>query len=369
MAPPRPTPALLRFLLLALGTVAVGTVVYATLGVRGAGRTMEVSSLALVDMWVRWDAGWYEQIALRGYTYSASQQSAAAFFPLYPLSLRPLVSLGVNVFVAGEVMTFLFGAAAVVVFSRWAAALRPEHASAATWLLVLWPFAFYLVGAVYSDALYLLLIISAFLALERGKVGWATVLGALATATRPIAPAVVVGLLARQLELRRRSGQPLRPVDFMPVLSVSGLLAFMGFLWWRFGDPLGFATTQVGWQQLSGPAAILKYDALAKMKGVDLLFPLFHALLASGALLSAWPMRRTLGWGYAAYVGVAIGMPLISSRDFIGLGRYCLAVFPFFLQAAVTLDSRPRARRAWLLVSGAALVLMTARFAQGFYTS
>lgn len=369
VTPLRSTQALTRFLVVALGTVVVGTVVYATLGVRGHGRTMEVSSLALVDMWVRWDAGWYEQIALRGYTYSATEQSAAAFFPLYPLSMRGLISLGVNVFVSGSLMTFLFGAAAVVVFSRWANVMKPEAASLATWLLVLWPFAFYLVGAVYSDALYLLLITSAFLMLEQGKVGWATLLGALATATRPIAPAVVVGLLVRQLELRRRAGEKLRPVDLLPVLSAGGMAAFMAFLWWKFGDPFGFATTQVGWNQLSGPEAIFKYGALSKMKPVDLLFPLFHAVLAFAALFSAWPMRKTVGWGYAAYVAVAVGIPIVTSRDFIGLGRYCLAVFPFFLQAAVVLEDKPKRRGAWLVVSSVLLVLMTARFAQGFYTS
>lgn len=364
-----PAQALRRFLLVALGAVLVGTVVYATIGVRGGGRTIDLGWPGAFEMWVRWDAGWYEQIAAREYTYSATEQSSAAFFPLYPLSMRALVALGMNVFASGILLTFLFGAAAVVMFSRWATLMKPEAASLATWLLVLWPFSFYLVGAVYSDALYLLLIISAFTQLERGRVGWATLLGVLATATRPIAPAVVVGLLVRQLELRRRSGQPLRAIDFLPAFSAAGLFAFMGFLWWKFGDPFGFATTQVGWNQLSGPEAIFKYGALSKLTPVELLFPLFHALLAFAAFFSAWPMRKSLGWGYAAYVAVALGMPLISSRDFIGLGRYCLAVFPVFVQFALVLREQPRRRVAWLAVSGLALVLMTARFAQGFYTS
>jgi hypothetical protein len=256
-----------------------------------------------------------------------------------------------------------------VVFSRWASQLKPEHASLATWLLVLWPFAFYIVGAVYSDALFLLCVSSAFLMLERGKVGWATLLGALATATRPIAPAVVLGLLVRHLELRRAAGHPLRGRDLIPLGSAAGLAAFMAFLWWRFGDPIGFMTTQAGWQQLSGPAAIFKYGALEKMRRVDLVFPLFHAVLAFAVLASAWPMRKSLGWGYAVYTAVAVGLPLISSRDFIGLGRYAIAVFPFFLQAALTLSTRPRRTIAWLAFSGVMLVWMTSRFAMGFYTS
>jgi hypothetical protein len=92
-------------------------------------------------------------------------------------------------------------------------------------------------------------------------------------------------------------------------------------------------------------------------------------VLAFAALASAWPMRRSLGWGYSVYVAVAVGLPLISSRDFIGLGRYVIAVFPFFLQAALTLSTKPRRTVAWLVFSGVMLVWMTSRFAMGFYTS
>ncbi len=365
----RPSQALWRFLAVAAACAVVGSVSITLLGVPGSGRQIEHFTWPFLDMWVRWDAGWYEQIALREYNYSATEQSAAAYFPLYPLAMRVVMLTGMNVFLAGILLTFLFGAAAVMVFSQWAKQLEPESASLATWLLVLWPFAFYIVGAVYSDALFLLCVTMAFLQLERGKVGWATFFGALATATRPIAPAVVLGLLVRHLELRRAAGQPLRVKDLLPAASAAGLLAFMAFLWWRFGDPIGFVTTQAGWQQLSGPAAVFKYGALEKMKRIDLLFPLFHAVLAFAALASAWPMRKSLGWGYAVYTAVAVGLPLISSRDFIGLGRYVIAVFPFFLQAALVLENRPRARMIWLGLSGVMLVWMTSRFSMGFYTS
>lgn len=361
---------LARFLLVALGCTVVGSVTIVLLGVPGSGRQAQLFEWPFLDMWVRWDAGWYEQIAAREYTYSPTAQSAAAFFPLYPLAMRTVMALtGANVFIAGIGLTFLFGASAVLVFSRWAKALRPDAASLATWLVLLWPFTFYIVGAVYSDALFLLCITGAFLQLERGRVGWATALGALATATRPIAPAVVLGLLVRHLELRRNAGHPWRVRDALPLASSAGMLAFMAFLAWRFGDPIGFMTTQKGWQQLTGPAAFLKYGALQKMNGVALLFPAFHAALALMALGFVWPMRKSLGWGYAVYAGVAVGIPLVTSRDFIGLGRYVIAVFPFFLQAAISLQNHQRLKVAWLVISGVLLGWMTSRYAMGFYTS
>lgn len=365
-----PTRVLLRYAGVLLGLLVVGTLTELTMGVRGSGRTSPVlEAWPFLDMWVRWDAGWYEQIALRGYTFSATEQSAAAFFPTYPLLMRAFIAVtGANVFVAGTLVTISCGALGAIVFWRWASVLRPNEAGFATWLLLLWPFSFFIFGAVYSDALFLLCIASAFLNLERGRVGWATLFGVIATATRPIAPAVVIGLTLRQLERRRASGEALRAVDFVPALAGLGLVAFMGFLWWRFDDPFAFATTQVGWGQLGGPETWLKYGALSKFKAVDLTFPALHAALAFLCLALAWPMRKTLGWGYAAYTAVAIGIPIFSSRDFIGLGRYALAVFPVFLQLAVALDTRRR-RIAWLAFSVVTLVLMTARFTQAFYTS
>ncbi len=368
--PPSPGAVILRTLGAAVGVMLVGSLGLWKFGVTGPGRTSDLyAAWPFLDMWVRWDAGWYEQIAARGYTFSATEQSAAAYFPLYPLLIRAVMALGVPVFLAGMGITWVAGILAAVFFSRWVAQLRPADASLATWLLLLWPFAFFLYGAVYSDAVFLMLATGAFLLLERGKVFPATLLGMLATATRPIGPAVVIGLMVRQLELARREGRPLTARDFVPALSGLGALAFMAFLGAKFADPFGFMTTQAGWGQLGGVGSWLKYDALRSYKLLDLFLPLFHALLAVAVLVLAWRARRTLGWGYTAYAAVAMGIPLITSRDFIGLGRYALAAFPALAQLAIELQPRPRLRLCWFLGSAAMLIWMTVRFANGRYVS
>ncbi len=350
--------------------MVVGTLALWKFGVTGPGRTSDVyAAWPFLDMWVRWDAGWYEQIAARGYTFSATQQSAAAYFPIYPLMISAVMVLGVPVFLAGILVTWAAGVTGVVLFSRWVAHLRPELAHLATWLLLLWPFAFFLYGAVYSDAVFLMLVTGAFLCLERRQVLPATLLGMLATATRPIAPAVVLGLLVRQLELARREGRPFTVRDFIPALSGLGTLAFMAFLGVKFSDPFGFMTTQAGWGQLGGAGSWLKYNALAGYKPPDLFLPLFHALLAVLVLVLGWRARRTLGWGYTTYCLVAMGIPLISSRDFIGLGRYAIAAFPALAQLAIELQPRHRLRLGWLVASAAMLIWMTVRFANGRYVS
>ena len=69
-------------------------------------------------------------------------------------------------------------------------------------VLVVYPYAFFLHGAVYSDGLFLVTAIGAFLLLERRMYWLAGVVGALATAGRPVGLAVAVGLAVRVLEIR-----------------------------------------------------------------------------------------------------------------------------------------------------------------------
>jgi len=328
-------------------------------------------SLPFFDAWIRWDARWYEKIATEGYSFSNQAQSAVAFFPLYPLLMRMAGWLGVDPVLAGIFITVLCGFAATLLFRRWTGLFADERtAELATWLLVLWPFAFFLFGAVYSDALFLLLVVGAFFSLEKERVWVATLLGAMATATRPVAPAVVLGLLIRQLELARRGGRHFRLADFAPALSVAGLLAYMAFQYARFGTPLAFLETQVGWQQDPGWHAWLKLDFFRSKD-----FPLYaaraalHAALSVGFLALAIPTWKRLGAGYGVYALAMMGTPFISSYGFIGLGRYAIAAFPCFLTLALLLKTRPRARLVWMITSTALLVIMTSKFAVGRYVS
>jgi len=325
-------------------------------------------------MWVRWDAGWYRAIAQEGYYYSTAEQSSVVYFPLYPLLMRGLAAAGVNVFIAGILTTVACGTSAVVLFRKWAQGLADgATARLAFWVLILWPFAFFLYGAIYSDALFLLLVVAAFFALERDRVWVATLCGALATLTRPIAPAVVAGLLVRQLELRRRAGAPWRPRDFAPVLAGSGAAAYCTYLGVRFGNPLAFLSAQAGWAQTPGTAWLHKFSLTASTLGSshpeDALIPLFNLSVTLALVAASFALPRKWGWGYAVYSWIALAMPLLASRDFIGLGRYSIAAFPCFLVWGVWLGPHPVARRGWFVASAALLALMVSKFAMGRYVS
>jgi hypothetical protein len=355
--------------------------------------------------WYQFDAGWYDVVATRGY-YLITGQSPVAFFPAYPFVVRWLEPLlGGRFAVTGTLVTFVCGVAAVALFARWCRdRLAQPAAYAAVALLVVYPYSYYLVGAIYADAFFLAFTLGAFVALERGHPVLAGVLGAIATATRPVGPAVVLGLALRAAERRgalrtfaadappgtgraRRLAhrwrlpcgldlRRLRPADLGVLLSVVGFVAYAGYLWARFGDPLAFSTVQKYWDQPGGPVTLVKAHLWGNLvrnplsKARYLAGCLFQGALTVGALLAVPRVARRFGWGYGALVLVCMGLPFVGSKDFQGTGRYLLASFPLFALGGEWLAGRSPRVRAWVLATSAALLLVwTHLFARGFYVA
>jgi hypothetical protein len=327
--------------------------------------------------WVAWDSSWYKLIAEQGYTYAPGGQSPVAFFPLYPLAIRAVMQLGPNVYQAGMLITLLCGPLALLLFALWART-RVEESSAlhAGLLLALYPFSLYLYGAMYADALFLLLVVGAFLLLERGQLWPAVLLGAVATAARPVAPAVVLGLLVRRLEWKRERGERWSPVDVLPLLSALGFGLYLLYLGRTFGNPFAFVEAQSspGWDQAPGWPTWLKLPwfsvVFSPSTGMDVRVRLtVHALLTLLALGLVWPTWKRLGWGYAAYCAAIVGMPALGTKDFMGMGRYLISAFPLFLTLALLLREHPRLRQGLLAVSAVGLLLLSLAFGADLYVS
>ncbi|MBX5484018.1 MAG: hypothetical protein IRZ16_19510 [Myxococcaceae bacterium] len=292
------------------------------------------------------------------------------------MAIRALRSIGLHTWIAGILISAVCGPLAMWQFFRWARHLvGDDRAFAATALFLVYPFAYSLFGVVYTEALFLALVIPAFLCLERGNVWLATLFGALATACRPVAPAVVVGLVVRQLELRRLRQEPIRAIDFVPALSAVGMTAFMAFLWLRFDDPLDFAHVQAapGRDHPPGWHTWLKVTWFKKMfprVRPDIGFWLgMHAALTVGALALCVATKKRLGWGSAAYAFVAVAIPAAGIKDFQGMGRYAMAAFPCILTLSLLIGERPRLRRAAMVTSAAIALYFVVNFARSEWTA
>lgn len=358
---------------------------------------------AVFGPWTSFDGGWYLSIAERGYSFvSLDAQANVAFFPAYPLAMRWVGwALGGHPLVAGVLITLVAGAGAVGLFARWCA--ERMGSPAVRWAvvaLVAYPYAWYLFGATYADALFLVAALGAFMLLERGHPVWAGVVGAVATATRPVGLAVAVGLVV--LVVARRGGLSgglravwgrLRPADAGVVLSMGGLVGWMAYQWSAFGDPLLFSRIQSAWGQETSLRTLFKLDLLDRLRAVpchtrgwltgevatcgsnagsDLLYTLGivlqAGLLVAGLVAIPWVVRR-FGVAYGVYTGLVLAPALLGSQDFQGAGRYLLAAFPVFALAGSVLCDRPVLRRVALPCSIVLAVVLTSFYARGYYVA
>ncbi len=226
---------------------------------------------------------------------------------------------------------------------------------------------------------------AAFLAFERDHLVLAGLAGALATGTRLVGVAIVVGLVAGVIERRevltRAEGRRrpdvhlsrLRPRDGWVLLSLGGLVAWSLYLWSRFGDPLLFSTVQESWGQESGPGTWIKRDFFATVvRHPDHFYAqglVIQAAFGLLVVLSIPAVVRRFGWRYGAYTGFLVLVPGLGSQDFQGLGRYLLGAFPSFALAGALLAERPAVRRVVLPLSAVVLVVFTGMFANGRYLS
>jgi hypothetical protein len=241
---------------------------------------------------------------------------------------------------------------------------------------------------VYSDALFLAAVLGAFLLAEADHPFLAGLCGAVATATRPVGIAVVVGLVVLELTRRRDPGSRQRRRVDLVLVSAGGLVAWCTYLWRTYGDPLLFMKVEgaPGWDEAPGVRTLLKVSWLQHLSHVpaDLANradpqswfhltyaagTIFQAALALAGLALLPRIDRRLGRAYTIYTAIAIGIAVVGSKDFQGLGRYLLAAFPVFVAGADLLVEKV-GRRSLRLLAGASatlLVFLTSAYARGHY--
>jgi hypothetical protein len=311
---------------------------------------------SFTDVWARWDSVFFVRIAEHGYDHAS-----AAFYPLYPALVWALghVFFGHYV-VAGIVVSLASAFGAFVLLHRVAEErLGADGARRAVLYLAVFPMTLFL-QAVYSESLFLLLVLGAFVLAERNRFAAAGAATGLAVLTRVngIALLPALALLAWRSRDRLRSFAALSIV--VPIAAIYPLL-----LWRELGDPWAFAHAQDRWHRHVSAAGPLGgvWDALTKWVPSGALER--HAIAENAEALAflvlfvglAVVVWRRFGAAYGLFTVASLAIPLSdpSSRwPLLSLPRFGLVVFPFFLALAV-LGGRPRVHTA--IVACSALFL------------
>jgi hypothetical protein len=310
----------------------------------------------------RWDAAWYMVIARYGYRPDLGSFTSprTAFFPLYPLGLRAISTVGVPLVIGGVLLSLVALALALYGIHRLTTlelarggrlalgrAGAGDVARLAVLLTAFAPMAFFF-SAVYSESLYLALSVGLFWSARQGRWALAGVLGALAAATRSTGLVLALPALVIYLYGPRED----RAADSMPARSRGpGGLPFRTaaiMLLWHL-RPRYRLRRDALWLLLL-PAGVAVYGLLLGLGGGDVLTP-FHAQGVwgrhfAGPYVAVWDgiraafegMRQLLSFQrHHVYFTAAGGSPMVAAGHNVVLFAFLLAAIPAVLGVLRTL--------------------------------
>lgn len=283
------------------------------------------------ELFTHWDGAWYRQIATTGYDYANDgQKYPVAFFPLFPLITRGVMSLGLPFDVAGPLVNNFALLGALFFLYRWAEErFGVKEAKWSTAVLAWCPFSVF--GTVaYTEGLFLLVTTAALRAFDNQQHGRAAFWGALATATRATGTALVPAFLFVAWREKRS-----KIAYAAGLASVGGLLLFSAYCGLRFGNPIAFIHVQEAW----GDQPTWGYIASHALSGnKDSLIKLIM-FLGGGYLL--WHLRNKL-----PLVALAYGVFSLAIIGYSGVlqsvSRYVYAIASLSLALGLVLANHPR---------------------------
>ena len=325
----------------------------------------------LMNLPLRWDAGWYLGIATRGYSYIASAgadaQQNIVFFPAFPMLVRVVARLagnGTAAYVIGGTLVSLamFVVALTYLYELALEELTEDQAQTSVWLLAAFPFAIFF-GAIYTESLYLAGALGAFSHFRRREfvqaAAWALVVGL----TRPngffLCLPLAILAMAQPRDVR---------AWLAAAMPAVGVLIYSLFIWNMAGHPLAWALGHAAWGRHYGGLTQLVVTRYGYIASAGLLqyvsrepYDLVNGLAVIFVVAAAWPVARRFGAAYSAFVLVGI-LPPLADGGLMSAGRFSSVLFPAFLWLASVVP--PRHRAGWI----AGFAAMQAFAAALFYT-
>jgi hypothetical protein len=301
---------------------------------------------AFWDNFARYDSGWYYGIARNGYEWVEGGRNNLAFFPVYPMAMRAS-----GLLLGGKQADFYFGGIAVSWVACMVAMLLlyrlacldmdEDAAERAVPYALLYPFAFFF-GVVYSESLFLMLVLGAFYGFRTRRWALGAGLGLLATATRVNGVMILPALAWVAWTHVREDRATWRPALAALAVVPMGLVAYSAFCYSLSGNPLEWMDSIRRWEYHPGGAPWAGLQALGHqlvtqpyhflVYGRMAPYDTLNGLAAVLALLLVPAVWMRLGTAYALFMLANLLLPL-SSGQYEGLGRYTSVFFPIAILA------------------------------------
>jgi Gpi18-like mannosyltransferase len=309
-----------------------------------------------VNMWSRWDAGWYLDIAKNGYRFLPGEQSNVAFFPLYPYVVRLVHAairlpgdagwLSVGIIVSNTALLV----ALIYLYRLTCMDYHPGTAARAVLYLCVFPTTLFL-SAVYSESLFLALIVTAFYYARAARWIATGVLAAAATLCRPAGLLLLVPLGFEYLAQKEFRWRQIRADCIALILPLLALAGHLTVLRWRFGswNVISKAEAIEGWNRsLTPPWNTLLYSLqhIGASIGYHGAFEfVFTVILIALAIFACFRLRPS----YAIYSIISV-LFATSWGDLKSAPRFGLVIFPIMILLAL-LGHHKAFNRTYLILS------------------
>lgn len=315
------------------------------------------------EVLTNWDGQWYKTIALHGYPTAeeahGGEQNALAFYPLYPMLIRALMSVtGLRFEVVAPTLSLIAGAVAVSLLAVWLERTRGKLVTLGiVTVLSFFPSSPVLQMA-YNDALAMVLLVVALrAAIERQHVVL-LVVGALLAFTRPVLAPVAIFVVVyewHRMRERRALGEPTGPAGIV----IGVVLGVLSFVWpatvgVMTGDPGAYFASAASWVRAGGLRGgwIGGIWALGMAPVAVLLAMCLLALVLLRVRRGLWSGPNDhLGPWAGVYLLFILGTTTISTSVF----RY--ALFALVPLGSVGLEGRKAPPKLWWALVPVALLL------------
>jgi hypothetical protein len=303
------------------------------------------SDVTVRDKLLAWDAGHFEKVVANGYPPGYSFTDAGeltgnglAFFPGYPMLARGLYLLGMDSTTALLLVSWLAGAAAVVLVYALGERLYDHRVGVALAALFCTQPMSVVLSMAYSEGLFVALVAGMFLAAHRGAWLAAGALGLGAALTRPTGAAAALALaVAAGLCLYRGEPRAWRAVVASAV-ALAGVPAYLIWVGLRAGDlDAWFAIQTAGWGTTFdfGASAFDFVRAALRADGwvqISVAWILIAAVVAVIVAVTRRVWTPLLGYGVIALILVIGQTGYYHSKP-----RLLVPVFVLLVPAAVAL--------------------------------
>jgi Mannosyltransferase (PIG-V) len=288
-----------------------------------------------IDATERQDAVWYLRLADDGWS---DDDASAAFFPLYPLTVRAVAWILPGAWPGDELMAALlvsnvaFLGALLALFALTADAFGERVARRAIVVAALFPTAFFFL-APYTESLFLFLSILAFRAARWDRWGHVAVAGALAALTRSVGILLIPALLVEAFSAKRgRSGSRRALAGRAAGAAAISLGPLSWFAWWGLahGNWLAPLDAQRQWgRELQPPWVSLTHaiDLAWSFRSYWLLDLVLVSIAIVGLALAVPALRVS----EITYGCLSLLLPLVDpfwDRPLLSVPRFAVVVFP-----------------------------------------